>query len=61
MIFFFCLLMSAHGFSQNSCGNPPSYNDPNSQNGLLELMDIPCAWNITEGSEDVVVCVVARY
>lgn len=42
----------------SQCSNPPSYNDPESQTGNLEAMNIPCAWTITNGSPNIAVAVV---
>lgn len=42
----------------SQCGNPPTYDDPSSQTGNLEAMNIPCAWTITNGSPNIAVAVV---
>ena len=46
---------------QTPCSNAPNYDDPHSQNGLFEMMNIPCAWTITNGDPSVAVCVLDRY
>jgi len=53
------ILMTSCLFGQNSCPNPQSFNDPYGNQNLLELMNIPCAWDITEGGG--VVCVFDQY
>ena len=39
----------------------PSYNDPASQDGILELMNIPCAWTLSDGNPDIVVAAFDLY
>ena len=39
----------------------PSYDDPLSQNGFLESMNIPCAWTITNGDPSIAVLVYDNY
>jgi len=53
------LLVGSCLFGQNSCPNPQTFNDPLGNQNLLELMNIPCAWDITEGGG--VVCVFDQY
>ncbi len=48
-----------NGHSQ--CSNPPTYNDPESQTGHLEAMNIPCAWTITNGNPNIAVAIVDSY
>jgi Secretion system C-terminal sorting domain/Subtilase family/Periplasmic copper-binding protein (NosD) len=45
----------------SQCNDAPIYNDPASQDGLLEIMNIPCAWTITNGDPDIIVAVCDKY
>ncbi len=49
------------GRAQQSCQFPPTFNDPASQDGILGLMEIPCAWTITNGNEHIAVAVFDDY
>ncbi len=44
----------------NECSNPVQLNDPFSSNApyYLELMELPCAWTITEGDPNISVGIV---
>lgn len=43
------------------CSNPVEYNDPNSQDGILDSHNIPCAWTISMGTGDFPVAVTDCY
>lgn len=60
LIFYFSLSMLLFLTNELSsqCANPPTYDDPESQTGHLEAMNIPCAWTITNGSPNIAVAVV---
>ncbi|MDX1477331.1 MAG: T9SS type A sorting domain-containing protein [Saprospiraceae bacterium] len=57
---FVLLSMGDLAFAQ-TCSNPVQYNDPASQDGVLETMNIPCAWTLTNGDPGIAVAVVDRY
>lgn len=61
VLFSLLVLFFNQGISQNFCDDPPEYNDPASQDGILELMNIPCAWNLSNGNPSVGVAVVDQY
>ncbi|MBK8698646.1 MAG: S8 family serine peptidase [Saprospiraceae bacterium] len=47
------------------CTNPPAYNDPGCSlffpNNAFNLMNIPCAWTVTNGDQNVVVAIFDGY
>ncbi|HRX29185.1 MAG TPA: hypothetical protein P5235_07340, partial [Saprospiraceae bacterium] len=52
----FILSFCSIGYNlHGQCTNPPVYDDPASQNGILELMNIPCAWTISDGGPPVAI------
>ena len=61
LIQFLIFIFLVHSEIYSQCNNPPNFDDPASQNGILESMNIPCAWTITNGNPNVTVAVLDGY
>ncbi len=65
IVFVFLSLFTSNLDLRAQCSNPPAYNDPGCgvffPNNAFNLMNIPCAWTLTNGDPNVVVAVFDGY
>ncbi|MBL0083735.1 MAG: hypothetical protein IPP37_15560 [Saprospiraceae bacterium] len=65
IVFIFLSLLTSRLDLKAQCSNPPAYNDPGCgvffPNNAFNVMNIPCAWTVTNGDPNVVVAVFDRY